>query len=189
VSNRMTSGSSAILLAIALLLTGCGDDPFQINWEENPTESTLFSLDRQELNRPAAFDMLQRRRVVVEDPQSRGEWDFAVDRLGGQLVLLPPRALGVSSRAGIAPVRGVSFDDLRDAPSDSTLYVTQDPVPLEYGVTYAVRTREQSGRFGQRCRYYGKLEAVDLNVDEGVLIFRHDTSPECNSRRLYPPGG
>lgn len=188
-SKRMTSGGGAILLATAILLTGCGDDPFQINWEENPAESTLFSLDREELNRPSAFDLLQRRRVVVEDAQSQGQWDFAVDRVGGQLVLLPPRALGVSSRAGIAPVPGVSFDDLRDAPADSALYVTQDPVPLEYGVVYAVRTREQSGRFGQRCRYYGKVEAVDLNVEEGVLTFRHDASPECNSRRLYPPGG
>ncbi|TVR64397.1 MAG: hypothetical protein EA422_06640 [Gemmatimonadales bacterium] len=177
-----------LFLWIGLLFTAtaCGDDPFQIQWSENPAETTLYAMDRQELNRPSAFDMLQRRRVVLESPQTQGRWDFAVDRQGGSLVLLPPRALGVTSQAAIAPMPGVSFEELREAPSDTTLYITRDPVPLQVGNTYAVRTHEQRGRFGQICTYYGKLEVVGLRSEDGVLIFRHDTSPECNSRRLVP---
>jgi len=186
---RRFASMGSCLLLLALVAVGCGDDPFQIDWSENPLEAELFALDREELNRPSAFDMLQRRRVVVESAQSQGQWDFAVDRLDGQLVLLPPRALGVDSRAGIAPVPGVTFEELRDAPADSALYVTREAVPVEYGMVYAVQTRQQTGRFGQRCRYYGKLEAVRIDQEAGVLIFLHDTSPECNSRRLVPPGG
>jgi len=177
-----------LLFGVGLLLTAtaCGDDPFRIEWSENPAEATLYAMDRQELNRPSAFDMLQRRRVVLESPQSQGRWDFALDRQGGSLVLLPPQALGVTSRAGIAPMPGVAFDDLREAPSDTTRYITREPVPVQVGNTYAVRTHEQRGRFGQICTYYGKLEVVSLRPEDGVLIFRHDTSPECNSRRLVP---
>lgn len=178
----------ALLLGVILLLTvtACGDDPFRIQWSENPQEATLYAMDRQELNRPSAFDMLQRRRVVLESPQTQGRWDFAVDRQGGSMVLLPPQALGVTSRAGIAPMPGVSFEDLREAPSDTTLYITREAVPLAVGNTYAIRTHEQRGRFGQFCTYYGKLEVMSLRPEDGVLIFRHDTSPECNSRRLIP---
>ncbi len=186
--NRRFLPALLLLITVAILLavSACGDDPFRIQWSENPQETTLYSMDRQELNRPSAFDMLQRRRVVLESPQTQGRWDFAVDRQGGTLVLLPPQSLGVASRAGIAPTPGVSFEDLREAPSDTTRYITREPVPLAVGNTYAIRTHEQRGRFGQFCTYYGKLEVVSLRPEEGVFIFRHDTNPECNSRRLVP---
>ncbi len=185
---RSTLSGLAALLLLAALLAGCGDDPFAVEWEENPIETTLYALDRQELNRPSAYDMFQRRRVVLESVQSQGRWDFAVERIDGQLHLLPPRALGVTSEAAIAPVPDVAFEDLREAPSDTAAYVTGEPVPLEYGVSYAVRTHRQPGQFGRQCSFYGKLEAVSLNVEEGIVIFRNDTSPECGSRRLVPRG-
>lgn len=185
---RSTLSGLPVLLLLVAVLAGCGDDPFAVDWQENPIETTLYALDRQELNRPSAYDMFQRRRVVLESVQGQGRWDFAVERIDGQLHLLPPRALGVTSDAAIAPVPDVAFDDLREAPGDTAAYVTGEAIPLEYGVTYAVRTHRQPGQFGRQCSFYGKLEAVSLNVEEGVFIFRNDTSPECGSLRLVPRG-
>jgi hypothetical protein len=178
----------AILLLAAGALSACGDDPFRIEWEENPTEATLYTLDRDELNRPSAYDMLARRPVVVESVEITGQWDFAVDRVDGQLVLLPPRALGVESQAAVVPLPGLTFEGLREAPADTAMYVTREPVPIEFGTVYVIRTRQQTGRFGQRCNFYGKLEAVEVDTEEGVFRFVSDTSPECNSRRLVPRG-
>lgn len=180
--------SYVVSLLLMGVLVGCGDDPFRIDWEENPIETTLFALDREDLNRPSAYDMLARRPVIVESPQSQGQWDFAVDRIDGRLSLLPPRALGVTSQAALAPLRGLAFDEVREAPADTTMYVTREPIPIELGTVYVVRTHQQTGRFGQRCNYYGKVEAVEIDEERGVLRFLNDTSPECNSRRLVPPG-
>lgn len=170
------------------LLAACGDDPFQFNWVENPREALLFSLDRDERNRPTAFEMLQGQRVVLESVGAAGLWDFALDTRDGALVFLPPRAVGVQSRAGIVEFPGLRFDELREAPSDTAAYVTREPVPVRLGSVYAVRTRQQSGAFGQACVYYGKVQPLEIDVENGTLLFRFDTSPDCNNPRLVPPG-
>jgi len=180
--------SSVLPLILLAGLVGCGDDPFRVVWEENPIETTLFSLDREDLNRPSAYDMLSRRRVVVESPQAQGQWDFAVDRRDGQMVILPPRALGVTSDAAVAALPGFSLDEVREAPRDTLMFVTREPIPIEFGTVYVVRTHQQAGRFGQRCNFYGKLEAVEIDSEAGVFRFLNDTNPECNSRRLVPRG-
>ncbi|TVP72269.1 MAG: hypothetical protein EA352_12755 [Gemmatimonadales bacterium] len=176
-----------LVLGLVLLLAACQDDPFQFNWEENPREAVLFSLDRPEQNRATGFEMLDGRSVVIEAPDAAGRWDFAVDRIDGHLYLVPPAALGVVSRAGIVPIEGVGFDDVREAPGDTLLYLVDEPVRASEGNVYVVRTREQTGQFGQRCRFYGKLEPLDVDVELGRIEFRFDTSPDCNNRSLVPP--
>jgi len=175
-------------LAVALAVAGCGDDPFQINWEENPQETVLFALDREELNRPSGFNMLERRSVIVEAPAAEGRWDFAVDRQDGGFVLLPPNLLGVQSRAGIASIPGVEWDDVREAPRDTLAFNMDAPVPTEPGTIYVVRTHQQMDLFGRQCVFYGKLEPIEMDVDQGVFRFRHDTNPRCNDRSLVAPG-
>ncbi len=182
------SQSLLVLVLLAIVLSACDDDPFRIPWEESPGETVLYALDRQELNRPSAYNMFERIRVVVESAGSQNRWDFALDRQDGQLVLLPPTYLGVTSRAGIAVVPGAEYDDVREAPADTAAFVTNAPVPVERGTVYVVRTFDQSGRFGERCNYYGRLEPLEIDVEAGTLLFKHDTSPECNNRRLVPPG-
>jgi len=177
---------SVVILAVAL--SACGDDPFSIPWVESPGETELYALDRQELNRPSAYNMFERLRVVVESAGSQNRWDFALDRQDGGLVLLPPSVLGVQSRAGIAPVPGAEYDEVREAPADTLAFITNAPVPVQMGTIYVIRTFDQSGRFGERCNYYGRLEPLEIDVEAGVLLFKHDTSPECNNRRLVPPG-
>ncbi|TVR57816.1 MAG: hypothetical protein EA421_00305 [Gemmatimonadales bacterium] len=191
---RRRPSVSVRLLSLALLgilltaLAACGDDPFLLRWQENPREATLFSLDRPELNRPQAFDMLQGRRVIVQSAQEEGRWDFAVDRRDGQMVFLPPRTLGVVSEAALVPLPNIAFDEIRDAPADTAVYITREPVPIQTGTLYVVRTHQQSGPFGQICFYYGKLEPLEVNLEAGTVRFLFDTSPDCNNRRLVPPG-
>jgi hypothetical protein len=176
-------------LFLAVSAVACGDDPFRIAWPGVPTESTIFSLDREELNRAAGFNMLERRPVVVEAPGAEGRWDFALDREEGALVLLPPQRLGVESRAGISPVQGASWEDVREAPRDSLAFVTEASVPLAAGTVYIIRTHTQLDFFGRQCVFYGKMEVVEMDGDAGVLRFLHDTNPDCNNRRLVPRDG
>ena len=172
----------------ALVLTGCGEDPFLFRWTENPREALIYSLDRPERNRPSAFEMLSGERVVLESVTTAGRWDFALAFQGGELVLLPPRALGVPSGAGIVPFANTRFDELRTAPSDTLLYVTDAPVPVRLGTLYVVRTRDQVGFYGERCRYYGKVQPLEIDLEQRTLLFRFDTSPDCNNPSLVPPG-
>ena len=59
--------------------------------------------------------------AVIESATATGTWDIALGTEGGQLVLLPPGALGVAgSTARIAPLTGTTFEQVREAPSDST---------------------------------------------------------------------
>lgn len=176
-----------VAAAILLLLSGCGDDPFLLRWTENPQEAILFALDRDELNTPAGFNMLARSTVVIEDPLAQGNWDFSIERREGRMHFLPPSILGVASRAAIVPLAGTTFEDVRRAPRDTLLYVTEEPVPAELGTIYVIRTHEQVGRFGQLCVYYGKVEPLEIDLELGTLRFLHDTSPDCNNRRLVPP--
>lgn len=190
-STRRTPGRPLLVAALLLLvaaLPACGDDPFLFRWTENPREALLYSLDREERNRPTAFGMLNGERVILENPATSGRWDFALDTRNGALVLLPPRAVGVQSRAGIVEFPDVRFDEVREAPSDTAVYVTRDPVPLRMGSIYVVRTREQPGSFGQVCVFYGKMQPLEMDPVAGTLLFRFDTSPDCNNPRLVPPG-
>ena len=175
------------LVLLAMATVACGDDPFLVRWTEDPRERVIYSLDRDERNRPSAFEMLQGRQVVLESPEAIGRWDFALDRQAGELVLLPPRALGVTSDAGIAPIPGVRYEDVREAPRDTAAYVMRTPVPLEMGTIYVIRTHQQPGPFGQQCSYYGKVEPLEIDSATGVFRFLFDTSPDCNNRSLVPP--
>lgn len=171
----------------ALSLTACSD-PFVLQWVENPREDVIYSLDRDEVFQFSAFSMSERAPKIVEANDSMNQWDFVLDRQGGQLVLLPPGHLAVDSRAGIAAIPNISFEDVREAPSDTLAYALQDPVPVEMGTVYVIRTHLRSGAFGQLCHFYGKIEPVEIQSESGVLRFRHDVSPDCNNRRLVPPG-
>jgi hypothetical protein len=170
-----------------MFLAACDDDLFLVEWTENPQEAVLFALDRDELNSPSAYNMLTRLQVVIEDPSTEGGWDFALDRQNGRMVFLTPRVLGIQSDAALVPFPGVDFEEMREAPSDTLLYVTDKPVPVELGTIYVVRTHEQIGSYGRICFYYGKLEPLEIDLQAGVLRFLQDTSPDCNNRSLVPP--
>ncbi len=185
---RLSWAWSVLILPLLASVMACDDDLFKINWVENPDTVYLYSLARPELNLLSAFDFISRVPVRIESPNSTGKWDMVLDTQGGDLVLLPPGAIGVSdSKARIVPMGDMEFDEVRRAPSDTTLYIGDEPVPVEIGHIYVIRTRQQAGLYGQRCVYYGKFEALEMDPVAGTFTFMFDVSPVCNDRKLYPP--
>lgn len=179
-----TAPARALLLLGALaLLAGCGDDPFQRDWEVDPETATIFSLARPELELPSAFSFRNRRTLRIQDPAATGEWDLALDTRDGGLVFVLPGAFGIESQARIAPIPGLDFDDLREAPSDTTAFVA-DQTPVEPNVVYVVRTTQ---RPGLRCVFFVKFETTAVDLEEQSVEFRFDGSPFCNDRDLVPP--
>lgn len=177
----------AVFVGLSTLgLGACGDDPFEVRWASDIDTVTLYSLARPEIGLSSAFDFANRRRQVVENIGATGSWDIAVDDDGTRALFLPPGALGIQSRAGIAPIAGVSFDDVTEAPSDTALYVRDRPVPVEVGRTYALRTRELRGFFSQLCVYYAKIQPIAVDLDTRTIEFFYEASPACNDRNLVP---
>lgn len=178
---------AAVLSAVAVAAASCGDDPYAIDWTVDPDTVVLYALSRPEMNVPSGFDFYNRYSVVVEDANATGQWDMAVDSRGGQIVLLPPGALGVASKAQVAPLKGQTFDDVTKAPADTALYISRAPVPVELGTVYVWRSRQNFGYYGTSCVYYSKMEPLAMDPAGGTLTFVYDSSPACNDRSLIPP--
>ncbi len=176
-------------LAVGLILASCeARDPFDIGWAQSPDTALLYSLARPELNRPSAFDFHLGVARIVESPGSTGLWDVLLDTRGDQLVLLLPGALEIESKARIVELPGRRFDDVAEAPADTTAYLSDGPLPLALGSVYVVRTRVGPDQFGFNCMFFGKMEALEINVAAGTLLFVHDTNPLCGDRDLIAPG-
>ncbi len=169
-----------------MALTAC-EDPFVGRWNDAPDSAFVHSLARPEINIESGFAFNERRRVRIQAPNATGTWDVALDTQGGALVLLPPGALGITARAGIASLGATPFDDVRQAPGDTLLYELDDPVPMTVGHVYAIRTNRSLTGFGSTCVYYAKIEPFTLDVPEGLMRFKFVVSPVCNSRDLFSP--
>ena len=187
VRRRRLSLLAVLLTMGAVGAAACGDDPFKIDWVESPDTVVLYSLARPDLNKVSGFDFYNRYALVVEDAESTGNWDFAVGTRNGRIVLLPPGALGVTSKARVAALKGRTFADVTEAPADTLLYEARNPVPVELGTIYVWRTRQGYGSFGRVCVYYAKMEALAVDPAAGTLQFVFDSSRVCNDRSLIPP--
>ncbi len=185
-ARRRLSALVAVLAMGAAGLTAC-DDPYAIEWTLSPDTVTLYALNRPERNLPSGFDFFNRYRVMVEDPDATGNWDMAVDVRDGELVLLPPGALGIDSEARVAALSGRLFDGVTEAPRDTALYTARSAVPVELGTIYVWRSRQMYGAYGTPCVYYSKMEALVADAAGGELEFVFDGSPVCNDRSFVPP--
>ena len=174
-------------LVVLLTATACDDDPFAFRWTDNPDTVLLYSMARPELGLVSAYSFFEGLELEVEVPGAAGQWDIAIDTRGGEIVMLPPPVLGIFSEAEIATFENTKLEDVTEAPSDSLRYVSDQPVPIEFGNVYVVKTNRSPGSFGRSCRYHAKLEAVDIDPIGGTLTFRHVTNPVCNDRDLIPP--
>jgi hypothetical protein len=103
---KFVRSSLVINLAVLVLLaaTACNDDPFEIRWELQADTVLLYSLARPEMNMDSGFNFRPGTLgpVRIEAATATGTWDIALDTRGGELVLLPPSALGVSSAEELA---------------------------------------------------------------------------------------
>ncbi len=178
---------NAGVLLLLVVASACDDDPFALTWDNRTDTATVYSMARPETHLPSGFNFVARRVVLIDAPTTAGRWDWTLDTQEGELVLLPPRAIGLVSTAGIIPLPGEVFDEVAEAPQDSTRYVRDLPVPVEMGTVYVVRTHQETNSFGQRCIYYGKMEPIRQNLEEGILEFIFDANPICNERALIAP--
>lgn len=176
-------------LLIVLVLAACDEDPFTIIWAASPDTAEVYSLARPELDLFSAFSFVQRTPVRIERSGAAELWDVAVDTRAEGLVLLPPGALGISSRARVTELAGLAFADVLEAPQDTLLYTASEAVQLRLNSTYIVRTGARGQAFGTPCSFYAKLEPLVIDVPSGLVRFVFDASPSCNDRSLVPPGG
>ena len=162
-------------------------NPFDIGWTQSPDTTLLYSLARPELNLPSAFDFHNGIAYVVESPRATGAWDVVLDSEDGRLVFLLPRGLGIPSEAKILELPGLSFDEVREAPADTTAYTSDEPVGLDLGSVFVIQTHVGRDRFGFNCVFYAKMEALEIDVPRGTLRFVYDANPICRDRDLIPP--
>ena len=80
------------------------------------------------------------------------------------------------------------FEDVTRAPTDTTLYVSDEPTMMELGNVYVLRThrRARAGPFGETCFFYAKLQPLVIDVEEGILTFVFDRNPLCSDPELVP---
>lgn len=169
------------LLASALPFVGC--DEFEIELLPVVDSAQLYSLARPEYTGfPSGFDFFGPTRIVVEEAKlgSVTDFDMAFSEIGGDFVMLPAgvfQSFGITP--GIAPdSTGAAFDEYERAPSEG--YVTAEPVIVEVGRVYAVRSRAVRLASGP-CTRYGKFEVFDLDP-EGIVQFRFFRNNRCNDR-------
>ena len=184
---RWHAPAAATLAALLVGLAACGDDPFAVEWSDDPDTMQIYSLARPELNLFSGFSFVPPPSArVIESPGVTGSWDIAIDTDADQLVMLPPGALGITAAARISVLGAVSFEDVREAPEDTLLYEDDQPVALSDGTVYVVSTNRVSTGTSS-CVYYAKMQPVTIDVPAGTLKFRYVASPICNSRDLVPP--
>ena len=177
----------ALLVTSVFGLTACGENIFDIKWTvANVRTALLYSLARPELNLPSAFDFVNRVAVEIQAPGVTGSWDLVLDTQDGQLVFLPPGALGLTSEVMVLAIPGVDFDDVLKAPKDSTLYTKDQPVLVEMSSVYVLRTHLGQSRFGVACVFYGKLQPLAVEQALGTVVFEYDVSTLCDDRGLVP---
>jgi hypothetical protein len=181
-----TAGVAAITMSVGLTACG-GTDPFDIGWTQSPDTVILFSLARPEPNLPSAFDFHLGLAHVLEAPASTGQWDLVLHTQDGRLVFLLPEALGIPSDARIIELPGLTFDEVAEAPSDSTAYTIDDVVTVNLGSVYVVRTHTGSDQFGFNCVFYAKMEALEVDPERGTLLFVYDANPLCGGTDLIAP--
>jgi hypothetical protein len=113
------------------------------------------------------------------------EWDFAVRLEGGQLVLIPAQGIGVTnSRAALTPpIPGAVFEELREAPGQSTFSV-DSAIVMQEGAVYVARSRETVNAFGVGCIQFSKIQPLDVDVAAGRVHLRMVTNERCGDPRL-----
>ena len=158
-----------VLVLLLLTTTACNDDPFEIRWDLQADTVLLYSLARPEMNMDSGFNFRPGTLgpVRIEAATATGTWDIALDTRGGELVLLPPSALGVSSAARLAAIPGKRREEVVEAPAegaegDSGALPSADKL---YDLAVSFRAPEELGGAAQTVHL--------LYADDATLDFVH----------------
>ena len=184
------AGSALVLPLLAptswLVTTIC----YRINWEENPDTALLYSLARPELNLLSAFDFISqgsRSGSSLPTPPGNGTWCWTPRKASWSSC--PPEPWGLTdSKARIIPMGEWSFEEVRRAPSDTTLTSETSRFPWRWATSMSSRPRTVQGFYGRHCVYLRQVRTSRAGPrGSGPSSFLFDVSPECNGRKLYPP--
>jgi hypothetical protein len=176
-------------LVLPVALAGCGDSLGLATWSATPDTVTLFSLSRPELlGRPSAYDFVLLTPINVESSSATGNWDIVLEERSGAFVMVPASNFPtVTSRAGIAlQANATTLEQVTEAPSDTSLF-RRDPVPIQPGSVYVVRSRRESCATLGSGVFYAKIRALTIDASVGTFVFEVVRNPYCNDRKLIPP--
>jgi hypothetical protein len=185
--SSIRSFALAGLVCASAGVAGCGDNPFQLNWSASPDTALIYSLVRPEINLPSGFDFALRRTVEIQAPDATGTWDVLLDTEAGGLVIRLPSFYNIAGEARVAVFENMSFDQVLKAPEDTAAYESNAAIPVRLGNTYVIQTHFGTDRFGQRCRFFAKMEPLVLDVAQGTMEFVYDKNPLCEDLDLVPP--
>jgi len=181
-----------ILIGSTLGIVGCDDSTgLDLNPVLVSDTVTVAAPLPQNAGLPTALDVTSDGAFGVQGgrfPETIADalaWDFAVRIRSGQVVLVPARGVGVTqSRAALTPsIAGAVFEDLREAPGQST-FTMDSAVVMRQGDVYVARSRENSSVFGTACVQFAKIQPVQVNVAEGRVHLRIVTNERCGDPRL-----
>lgn len=178
------------LFLTVILAAGCDDGSgFAID--------PLISTDTVELAAPTSASALPTALDVTStggfigggrrpETQSDAErWDLAIRARDGALVFVPSGALGLSAAVGITqPLAGQTFQSVREAPGSAS-FITKEPVVIQEGAVYVVRSRTVPCGFGSTS-LYAKIQPLHVSVEDGTVRLLISTNEVCGDPRLVP---
>jgi hypothetical protein len=178
----------AVVLAVAAL-SSCSDTlNFDFPRPDSPLEATLYDLVAGPVDRASAFNVVGGYGSGVPGTvrvDQLPNWDVAFAIRNGAPVWLPRGYFeGFTESGGILRVdRG--FQEVTEAPSDATLYDETEPLPVEDGGVYVIRSRPDESQ-SLPCRLFAKLEVQSIGGDPVRVRFRYLWNPNCGNRDLTP---
>lgn len=175
----------SVLFASGALLGACGDDPL---FPDVALTTDTVTLTVPGTDLPSALDLVRiqppftllRRPELVRDA---GEWDIALRREGGALVLRPYEAPGSPYRgAGVARA-SEDFDRISDAPRGNSSY-SATGVPATQGAAYFMRSRQYPTSSGQLCVNFAKARLLTVDAAAGTAQVAIVLNDNCDDERL-----
>ncbi len=178
-----------LLPIVALAAAACNDNLGPTAWSDAPDTVTLYSASRANLvGKPSGFDFTTPRTVVVEAASEAQSFDMLLADQAGSFSLIPSGViLGNANRAGLSPVTADSLHAIRQAPTDTTKFVTSAAVPIHLGDFFVARSRRVTCVLTTGS-YYAKFQVIVVNPDSGLVRVAIARNPYCGDTSLVPPG-
>lgn len=174
----------SIVFASSALLGACGDDPL--------FPDVVLSVDTVTLtvpgaDRPSALDLVQaqpprtllRRPELLRDAQ---EWDIALRRGDGGLLLRPFEAQASSLRGAGITLADEDYDRIDEAPRATNAYAST-PLPATVGTTYFIRSRQYPVQT-ILCVNYAKAKVLAVDLVAGTARIALTQNNNCDDERL-----
>jgi hypothetical protein len=171
-----------LLLPLAAAAACSNDDLGDATIENGVDTVTIFSLTGTAITAPSGFSISTAAVGAVRTDQTTS-FEFAYNiQPDGQKVLLPRAALGLTSNSAEPGLqsRNETFDEIETASSNG--YITEDPVPVDVGQRFMVRSRLTNC---STVPLYGKLEILSFGEDQSVT-FQVLANRNCGFKGLEP---